>query len=334
MNKKNLAFIVAIIMMVANVGKRLIDFAKSGSINFKSSKGGKNSNGSNNPRLHQPLIEKYWVRGSRNSHQLFMMTMIMGHPDIMYNKTDDIPKNKVNKGWKQIFVNMHMFVMVSSTFHQKVYVNWPGGGPLKTEALDAALAQSIHDGMAASSYFTGITGIAAILSAYASAVHDWIDMIVAVPTGTKQDKTDLAAYSEEMRTITTARLVEIVQGVVDSQRLNAQSIVEAAAMSLKGVGGKSDQLWTVERIAAGVVELIASVKEYKKKRYSIQWMMTLTPADSESWWSSANSIIPTPKGKTTVSGLVKGKEYFFRYRVSLTDGSVSDWSNTISLLMS
>jgi len=335
MSKKLKVFMIAVVIMVMNVVKISFGWLKPISINAKSSKGAKNKNGSSKSQYHYQLIERFWTRNSRYSNRLFMVTVFhVAPPDFILHRSDPIPESKRNQGWKTIFVNTHLFMMASVSTHPRVYINWPGGGPQKSEGLDRDLAQSIHDGMAASSYFTGITGIAALLTAYQTAIDDWSELIAKIPIGTKQDKDNLALFSDNFRTVTSARLVEVVQGVVDSQKLNAKAIADSAAMSLRGVGKKSANEWSVKRVGEGTVELTAKIKEYKRKHYAVNWQMTTDTTQPETWYSMLFAIPPTPNGTTIVTGLIKGKEYFFRYRITLTDGTVSEWSSILSLTMS
>jgi len=330
--KSFVAFVVSILMMSTDTDDSSLDLK--GSNSNEPGEKPTNPKGQTPQKLAQRNGKRY-TRGTKNSHMLFMVSNPSGeHPDIFYNKVDEVEKSKLDKGWKQIFVNITLFVMASATFHPKVYINWPGGGPQYKDALDAAHAQSIHDGMAASAWFASITGLPAKLTAYQTAIDDWLVLIAKIPIGTKQDKTDLETYSENFRSVTTARLVEIVQGVADSNQINALSIAESAAMQLKGAGGPSEQQWSVTRVSEGSVELVGHVKPYRSVRYTIQWQMTTDTQTQGSWYLEANEIPPTPNGKTRVSNLTVGTKYYFRYRVIITDGTVSDWSNTISITIS
>jgi hypothetical protein len=52
-------------------------------------------------------------------------------------------------------------------------------------------------------------------------------------------------------------------------------------------------------------------------------------ADRETW----TALQPTPRARTSLSGLTPGKVYYFRFHVLMQDGSMGDPSQIVSLMV-
>ncbi len=108
-------FIVAIVMMVLNLVGKPLDLKKSSG---NSRTGKTNSRASNKPQVHRGLKETIMVRGSQNSFQLFAMTVFnVGPPELIFNKTEEIPKKSDSM---QLFVRPELFMMVAVVNHPYV----------------------------------------------------------------------------------------------------------------------------------------------------------------------------------------------------------------------
>ena len=220
------------------------------------------------------------------------------------------------------------FIMFAATFHPKLYIKWNN-----EDSQDALKAQSVHDKTAASTWMAALPNLVAALAAYQTAIDDWLLLIAKAENGNKQDKINLEVFSANFKSIKSARIIEMAQGVADANVTHAEQVAVSCDMELKGKGGRSSQEWSVTRVAAGSVELSAVVKAYGSKRYAVQWQRSQTPLDSASWYLMENAIIPTPNGKTIVSDLELTKLMYFRYRI-ISREDVSDWSYIISIVIS
>ena len=140
-------------------------------------------------------------------------------------------------------------------------------------------------------------------------------------------------FADTFVKVTSERLREIVQGLCDADVPNSLEIAQSCGMDIMGVGGRSDQEWTVTRgETSGSVELTGSIKGYKNKRRAFQWQRTLDPTDQASWYKPENEILTTINAFTLVTGLNVKDTVYFRYRIILADG-VTDWSETISIII-
>ena len=238
-------------------------------------------------------------------------------------------KNKVQR-IKTSSEDLYLIIilMFSAPLHPKLYIKWTFD-----TSQDALKAQSVHDKAAQSPWLTAVPNIIAILSAYQSAIYDWLNLIATAENGTRQDKIKLEIFSADFRSITSARIVEIAQRVADTNIENALQVATSCDMDLKGKGGRTPQEWSVTRESAGSYKLSAAIGDYSSKHYVVQWQRTMEPLNPESWYWIKNHIIPTPNSATYVNDMTLTDLYYFRYRI-ITTNEVTDWSYIISIVIS
>jgi hypothetical protein len=269
-------------------------------------------------------LHKYFL------YQLYFILTVFGLNNPLRNKLRKQLGSGHLRNHVKAIINVMIMAIVSYT-HPRVFIKWPGNS-LKVAAEVANVAQSVHDKCAASTWLSGITGLAAVLTALQDLIDDLLEKAATAKGGGKEDKTNLEDAINLIQTSGTQAIINIVQGKVYTLKDSAQAIVDSCGMNLKLSGGRDAQVWSVVRIAKGSVELAGSVKGLKV-RYVIQWQQTQTPQTEESWYLKANEIIPSSKGTRIVTGLPLGKEVFFRYRL-IVGGIEEQWSDVISLYIS
>ena len=219
-------------------------------------------------------------------------------------------------------------IMIAITPHPKLYIKWN-----HNDAQDALKAQSVHDKTMKSTWMLVVANITDVLSAYQSAIKDWLVLIATAEKGTKLDKIKLAIYSANFKSITSVRIIELAQAVADENIDKAEQVASSCDMDIKGKGGRTTQEWLVTRESEGCYKLTAVIGDYSSKHYVVQWQRTASPLIPGSWYSLENEIIPTPNSSTNVKDLPLGEIYYFRYRI-ITCDIVTDWSYYISLVIS
>ena len=118
-------------------------------------------------------------------------------------------------------------------------------------------------------------------------------------------------------------LCTFVQHLADASPGAAPAIIANAGMYLKNATGPVKSRFVVkEGKVSGTARLIARAEARKA---SYDWQVS---QDGETWVSLAS----TTQSHQEVTGLVPGREYFFRYR-PLTRGGTGDWSQSVSLLV-
>ena len=114
-----------------------------------------------------------------------------------------------------------------------------------------------------------------------------------------------------------------VQMIADNDADHAEQIITSALMAIKKLTPRQKRETAVKQgIGSGIVELFA-VRAAAKALY--QWQMS---TDMKVWTNLPQTFLT----KTTVTGLVAGTTYYFRYQV-VTRAGVSDWSQIISILV-
>jgi hypothetical protein len=192
-------------------------------------------------------------------------------------------------------------------------------------------AQSIHDAMGTSTWMSGITDIADILSDYQDDITEYTALEgkaqLRLPGAVGARDTFSTTFVSE----TSEALRLIVQGVVKTNKTHAVEIARSCDMDIKAPGGKSASEWNVTHgETSGSVEIAGSIKGYKTNRYSFQWQMTRDLSDEESWFTKANFIDPTLQMTTQVKGLKLKETVWFRFRIILKDGP-TEWSEPIGI---
>ena len=108
-----------------------------------------------------------------------------------------------------------------------------------------------------------------------------------------------------------------VQKAANKNPLIAETIIKSAGMSVKVNPIRGKQQNTAEDgIEEGSVDLTAEGAGAHEWRYSL---------DEKSWILSSSSLT----SKTTVKGLAPGTLYFFQNRRMLTNGEITEWSQSI-----
>ena len=123
-----------------------------------------------------------------------------------------------------------------------------------------------------------------------------------------------------------------VQGVTDSVPADqAVSTIEAAGLTVALVAQRIKAILAVTQgPEAGTVALdayAAALTGRSQKKTFFNWQST---ADDGSTFVS---LPPTPKSKTTVSGLTPLTTYGFRVCVTSSDGTAGAWSQVVSFLV-
>ncbi len=117
-------------------------------------------------------------------------------------------------------------------------------------------------------------------------------------------------------------LLAYVQGIADNNPANAVAIIKSAGMDVKQPVSRTKSDFDVSYgDVSGSALLVAKVAA---KRASYEWQMS---ADGKTW----NNLPVTLICKTTVTGLVPGTTYYFRFKAVTTDGE-GDWSQFVSIV--
>jgi len=119
-----------------------------------------------------------------------------------------------------------------------------------------------------------------------------------------------------------------VQGIADANPVKAEAIVQGSGFEMKIVTPHSKGDFTASNTkVSGTVKLAVNVKKVTggSKRASFKWQYG---TDEKTWIDMPATL----KGSTTVSGLIPGTIYFFRFLVILKDGE-SSWSQPVQLMV-
>lgn len=174
-------------------------------------------------------------------------------------------------------------------------------------------AKGIHDSMAASAYFSGLSAKLATLLiniGKLQATHTGLQTHPPTTT-TGQRNTDLHKVQNNLRGLRMD-----VQGIADPDPDNAITIITAAGMKVKKEGAINKQdLTAKDGEVSGSVKLVA--KGIESAHAAHDWAMS---QDGTNW----TPVTPTLAATTVVSGLTKGTIVDFRHREILKDGP-TDW---------
>jgi len=200
-------------------------------------------------------------------------------------------------------------------------------------AENIAYGQKLHDMMADSPFLANVPHITDLLEAYQTAIDGFTAAEVKASMGYKTDKTALKTYSSNFIKVTSERFRELVQGICDGNSVQCLQIAESCGMSLKAIGKKDPQDWSVENgEISGDVIMTADISGYNKVVHSINWQRCPDPSDPTTWYLMENEILGTTQATNTIHGLKKGATYYFRYRIIHPEG-VTAWSVTLSLII-
>ena len=117
-------------------------------------------------------------------------------------------------------------------------------------------------------------------------------------------------------------LLAYVQGIADNNPANAEAIILSAGMNVRAKGGrKIIDFKALHGEVSGTVNIIAKAAE---NNASYEWQQS---TDGTNW-----TMLPvTRKVKTSVSNLIPGTTYYFRYRPVLRKGE-GEWSQIIKII--
>jgi hypothetical protein len=120
------------------------------------------------------------------------------------------------------------------------------------------------------------------------------------------------------------QLKSSVQQVADANRETAPALIQSGGMSVKGPAVHPPRVFAAKQGAvSGSVKLTA---QSAARRASYEWESSV---DGGKTWVLAPSTL---QAKTTLSGLVPGSSYSFRYR-PVTKTGEADWSQPIALIV-
>jgi hypothetical protein len=115
-----------------------------------------------------------------------------------------------------------------------------------------------------------------------------------------------------------------VQTVADADGERAMALIQSAAMNVKKVTPRAQRVFAVKQAAlSGAVTLVTPSAGH---RSSYEWEFS---ADGGKTWQA---LPPTIQAKTSMTGLVAGATYSFRYR-SVTRSGAADWSAPVSVVV-
>jgi hypothetical protein len=115
-----------------------------------------------------------------------------------------------------------------------------------------------------------------------------------------------------------------VQGLANANPAQADSIAQAASMSLRKTGSRNKSDLAIKQTVSGTVQLVA--KSLKGAR-SHEWQYSV---DGGKTWVSVD---PTAQAKATVTGLQPAVATVFRHRIVLKAGP-SAWSQPVTHVVS
>jgi hypothetical protein len=167
---------------------------------------------------------------------------------------------------------------------------------------------------------TRYSGLAAKLTAFDDAIRDYDTKQAAFkqrpPAITKQVRDDAKTLAE---TRAKGLCGDVQQLVLDNPSYD-ESIITGANMFVKVVTKREKQKIGVKDTSqSGTVEVLGEGEGPH------EWEQS---EDGETW----KRLDATLTSKTTVTGLVKGKTYFFRSRQILTHGEYGPWSTPVDIV--
>ena len=135
-------------------------------------------------------------------------------------------------------------------------------------------------------------------------------------TARNQKRSALLALLEQLKAS--------VQKVADADRVHAPALIQSAAMVVRKVPVRAKRVFDVKQgLVSGSVTIVTASAA---RRASYEWEFS---SDGGKTWQ----IMPaTLQAKTSMTGLVAGTSYSFRYRSVIKTGA-SDWSQPIALLV-
>ena len=184
-----------------------------------------------------------------------------------------------------------------------------------------ARAQSFVERMTESSWFPDPMPPLARITSAITTLHDAQVASLSGKRGLKQVRTDA-----QKKLVALLKLLKAyVQSVADDNPENAASIILSAGMDVVARGDKPKEDFVVKqgRLLGQVLIILRAVA--KLANYAFQMS-----SDGGKTW------IDLPKknqAKTTVSNLVPGTTYLFRYRVATRRAPVSDWSTPYAFIV-
>jgi hypothetical protein len=135
------------------------------------------------------------------------------------------------------------------------------------------------------------------------------------------------ATARDAKLVVVANDLKVLRTYVETVALqhaaDAAEVVASSGMSIKQSAGPVTAVFAVnQRAESGSVELVV---RHPGIVSSFDWQSS---TDGSHWLDAGRSV----HARFTVTGLVPGTRYWFRYRVLTRDG-LSDWSDPITLLV-
>lgn len=174
-------------------------------------------------------------------------------------------------------------------------------------------AGGIHDSMAASSFFSGLSAKLTTLDNDITALSDKQTAVNTTPPTATVAQRDIALLKvqDDLRGLRMD-----VQSLADATPTKAEDIATSAGMKVKKHATINKQdLVAKDGSVSGSVKLVA--KAAGNVRYANEWGMSM---DGTNW----TYVLTTLQATTEVPGLMKGSIWDFRHRFILKDGP-TDW---------